>query len=101
MPARSGATAGHEVLEPSMSFDPTENAMERYPLPESINDSPDAIARWIDSVVPCVPGPQSPAVTRAVLKYLRRDRVRGSVVAGAMAKSTYNFTFETVKRREF
>lgn len=80
---------------------PTADAISRFPFPKAFSLRPDAVAKWIDTVAPCVTKPQSREVTDTVIKHLRDSKVPDSVIAEAISKSTYKFTVSPADQYAF
>lgn len=78
-----------------MSLDPTQDAIDRNPLPTSYVKLPPAIAIWIDNVVPCLVtgATQSQAITDMVVAHLRRRGVSDDNIVAALDKSASKFSY--------
>lgn len=71
----------------------TVQLMAQRPLPPGDRNRPEAIAKWVDAVAPClVPGiAQSVEETDLIITYLQRRGVREQDIGQALAMSSYKF----------
>ena len=75
---------------------PLAQMMNATPFNRHFAKVPAVVAKWIDSVVPCLAGstPQSANTTSDVIMYLRGKGVADADIAAGMLKSVYTFDFQ-------
>jgi hypothetical protein len=70
-----------------------EQAIQRNALPHGDLHSPERVAKWIDSVAPCVQGAISEADSETILKHLKLKGASDGVLGAALAKASTKFRF--------
>ena len=82
-----------------MHIDETQRLVTRTPLPRHARGLPDQIARWVESVAPCIvhTASQSPDVTVTVVSHLKRESVIEEHIATALGQTHYDWTFPVTR----
>lgn len=70
-----------------------QQAIQRNPLSRTDYLVPERVAKWMDSVAPCVVGAVSEADSDAILRHLKMAGVSDGVLGAALAKTTNRFKF--------